>query len=112
MPIPAQTEELHTVWGRSATEVYAIGRNGTLLKYDGVAWKTVTTPLPVNDVWSNGTDLFVTTAAGLYWSRGSGWLRVQDGTPGAVRLVLGVGASIFFSDAFGGGHQLVRLGSW
>jgi hypothetical protein len=51
--------DLYGVWGRSSSDVYAVGQNGTVLHYDGTLWK----PL----FWASGT-----TGSTLYVVRGSG----------------------------------------
>ena len=33
-----------SLWGRGPTEVYASGDSGTVLRYDGVAWRNLTVP--------------------------------------------------------------------
>jgi hypothetical protein len=35
---------LYSVWGTSATDVWAIGDLGTAIHFDGTSWKTVTMP--------------------------------------------------------------------
>jgi len=61
------TANLRSVWGSSATDVYAVGHsgaNGVVVHYDGTAWSTVTTPAigqltsvhgtSATDVWAVG----------------------------------------------------------
>ena len=62
-PLP-QGNSLEAVWGRSATEVYAIGGEQTLLRWDGEAWSAAARPisLPIFDLW--GLDSGVLFAAG------------------------------------------------
>lgn len=51
MDVPT-TAQLLGVWGRSASEVYAVGWNGTVLRYDGARWarETTTATVPLTDV--------------------------------------------------------------
>jgi hypothetical protein len=35
------TEPLNGVWGRSASDVFAVGNHGTLLHYDGSTWSSL-----------------------------------------------------------------------
>lgn len=44
---------LYGVWGTSATNVYAVGTNGTIMRYDGTAWTAETsgTTNKLNAVW-------------------------------------------------------------
>ena len=43
--LPGGVPTLYKVWGRSATDVYAVGRSGTILHYDGAqldtAWRAI-----------------------------------------------------------------------
>ena len=56
------TEEwLTSVWGSSSSDVYATGDNGTLLHYDGVAWKStpgIGIDKQINKVWGSSSDNF------------------------------------------------------
>ena len=47
------TQSLYSVWGTSATNVYAVGLNGTILHYDGTTWTAETsgTTNKLNAVW-------------------------------------------------------------
>jgi hypothetical protein len=62
-PLP-QGNKLDAVWGRSATEVYAIGGQQTLMRWDGNAWSVAERPTswPIFDLW--GLDNGVIFAAG------------------------------------------------
>ena len=42
-PAPT-TRDLRTLWGRGPTEVYAAGDSGTVLRFTGAGWQTLTTP--------------------------------------------------------------------
>lgn len=59
---------LNGVWGASATDVFAVGENGTILHYDGVTWLLPTsgTTERLHAVWgSSGTDVFVVGGGGV-----------------------------------------------
>src|SRR5438552_1656293 len=45
-------EDLFGVYGHSDTDVWAVGWNGTILHYDGIAWskETTTSTVPLTDV--------------------------------------------------------------
>ena len=36
--------DIRSLWGRSGTEIYAAADSGTVLRYDGVAWRTLSAP--------------------------------------------------------------------
>jgi hypothetical protein len=63
------TEDLHAVWGFSATDVYAVGAGGTILHYDGAVWSRVPSPTTA--------DLYdVVTHAGAIYAVGAGGVLV------------------------------------
>ncbi len=60
------SEPLHGVWGRNAMDVYAVGR-GTLLHFDGAAWRALPSPDPGDllAIWGAPTgELLVAKANG------------------------------------------------
>jgi hypothetical protein len=64
-PLP-QGNLLTSVWGSSASDVFAVGELGTILHYNGSAWSTMTSSTTnyLYDVWGNSTsDVF---AVGWY----------------------------------------------
>ena len=50
-PIPGLTQDLNGVHGTSATNIYAVGNNGTMLHYDGAYW-TILTVLTNKDLFA------------------------------------------------------------
>ena len=46
--------QLFDIWGESATDLYAVGGNGTVLHYDGSIWTPMVTGTDINlrSVWS------------------------------------------------------------
>jgi hypothetical protein len=105
--------EFGRVWGRGATDVYALGA-GLVFHYDGVSWTQM--PLPqaalALDLWGAPDDLFVATQDGVLRFDGAQWSPIATGTPFTVTHFAGVGDSLFFSDERGGVHQLLRLTDW
>ncbi|MCC6810999.1 MAG: hypothetical protein IT381_26450 [Deltaproteobacteria bacterium] len=55
MPAPPTTS-LHAVWGLASNNVYAVGRNGNILHWDGDDWapETSGTPLSLWGIWASG----------------------------------------------------------
>ena len=51
-PLP-QGNDLHSVWGSSATDVFVVGDAGTVLHYDGSAWSKMNcgTSANLKGVW-------------------------------------------------------------
>lgn len=65
------TETLYAVWGSSATDVWAVGARGTILRWRGSSWAPVPSGT-ANDlyaVWGSGGDVWVSGANGtvLKW---------------------------------------------
>ena len=62
-PLP-QGNDLSAVWGASSSDVWAVGRGGTILHWDGVVWTGTTALAPdelhsvhgsgASDVWAVG----------------------------------------------------------
>ena len=53
--------DLYAVWGTSATNVFAVGQNGTILHYDGLAWTAMnsSTSEDLYAVWgTSATNVF------------------------------------------------------
>ena len=57
MTVPTQAQLLG-VWGRTSTEAYAVGWDGTILRWDGLEWRleTSSTTVPLTDVSGVGVD--------------------------------------------------------
>lgn len=66
---PKSTRPLYAVAGTSASDVWAVGANGTIVHYDGTAWATVASPttsnlygvyaLSANRAWAIGDRVFL-----------------------------------------------------
>jgi hypothetical protein len=57
------TTALQDVWGTSASNIYAVGVGGTVLRYDGTSWSRVTVPVSTTPtLWS----VFGTSANDIY----------------------------------------------
>lgn len=82
---PMQTgteEDLLCVWGSSATDVYAVGENNTIVHFDGIKWSLIENELSssiddlkavwgfsANDVYVGGEDPILLNYDGLSWSK-------------------------------------------
>src|SRR5205807_1828381 len=61
------TQLLATVWGSSASDVFAVGNNGAIVHFNGTAWSAMTsgTSVALRGVWgSSASDVFVTGSSG------------------------------------------------
>ena len=61
-------QTLNSVWGTSATDVFAVGGIGTILHYDGVAWSQMVAPnaTTLGGVGgASGDDVYAVGASGM-----------------------------------------------
>lgn len=66
LPKEASTQlAVYKVWGRSASEVYAVGTGGILLSYDGTDWQSLSSPTDRNlfTISGDATDLYAVGGA-------------------------------------------------
>ncbi|HVT39092.1 MAG TPA: Ig-like domain-containing protein [Gemmatimonadaceae bacterium] len=91
------TQPLHGVWGTAASDVWAVGGNGTILHYDGTAWSTAPsgTTRFLYAVW--GTSASNAWAVGdngtiLHYD-GTAWSTAPSGTTQPLHGVWGTAAS-------------------
>jgi hypothetical protein len=95
-------EHLTAVWGTSSNEVFAVGKKGTILRYDGSAWSAMTsgTSADLYAVWGTG-------AKDVYVAGDQGTLLRYDGTswkafgPASTQTIYGL---------WGAGGQLFAVG--
>lgn len=96
-------ETLWNVWGKSPTEVYAIGEKTTLLRWDGASWKLHTVPagMPLSAIGSDGQGgVLAMTWGETFRLDGGAWTSVAehgghvmtDGD-GEIRAVYGGGGA-------------------
>jgi hypothetical protein len=87
-------EQLDGVWGTSPTDMWAVGRRGTALHYDGTAVRSSPTGITtdLNDVWGSGpADVWAVGAQGVAIRfDGTSWTAVPTGA----------GADLFAVTAF------------
>jgi len=60
-------QDLNAIWGRSRTDIYAVGNNGVILHYDGISWRNQMSSVQ-NDlyaIWGNETDIYIVGENGL-----------------------------------------------
>ena len=62
---PTGIPTLYKVWGRSAADIYAVGRNGTILHFDGTSWSVVPSNTTQSLFTVHGNDTVVAAAGGL-----------------------------------------------
>jgi hypothetical protein len=70
--VSGTAETLRDVWMASATEAFAVGDNGVILRWDGTTWSSMTSAgdpwegVPIASVWgSSATNVFAVGAGGM-----------------------------------------------
>ena len=97
------TNYLTGVWGSSASDVFAVGDNGTILHYNGNAWSPMSIPTSGSlcDVWgSSASDVFVVggyPGGIILHYDGSAWSAMSSGTTNTLWDVWGSGSSDVFA---------------
>lgn len=114
---PARSYSLRGVWGSSASNVFAVGDSGVVLRYNGTTWTRMTTPTTaqLTDVWGSGaSDVYATTASGqLIRFNGSAWSLVSAvQAPGALWGVWGTAANNVYAVGDGGMVYRYDGASW
>ncbi len=97
---------LFGIWGRSLSEIYAVGLGPTALYYDGISWNDMAhegygTPL---DIWGpSSDDLFTVGADGEIWRYdGAGWAAMSSGVTQELDGIWGSSGSNVFAVGYGG----------
>jgi len=110
MDTPWTTAPLNSVWGSSATDVFAVGPGdtsgtGTIVHYNGSAWSPMycNTTQPLNSVWgSSPTDVFAVGGNGtIVHYNGTSWSSMSSGTSDILHSVWGSACN----DVFAIGHS-------
>jgi photosystem II stability/assembly factor-like uncharacterized protein len=91
------SHNLNGVWGRSGSDVFAVGDSGTILHYDGTAWSAMTslTANNLNDVWGTfGDDVFAVGDNGtILHYNGTAWSAMTNLTTTNLNDVWGISGS-------------------
>lgn len=113
---PVTSNQLHSVWGTSASNVYAVGEMGVMLHYDGHTWTPVDTPAPyhLHDIWgSSETDIYAVGKQGVILHfDGSTWSETttaQDVWHDDIRSIMGFSGSDIY---LVGGYSSFDMGTW
>lgn len=74
MSIPA-TAQLHGIWGSSPTQIFAVGAAGSLLKFDGSSWTSLTIGVSDKTLWdawgSSPSDVYAASGQLVHYDGGS-----------------------------------------
>jgi hypothetical protein len=104
------TSDLQCVWGASSTDVFAAGRSGTILHYDGSKWSSTSSGIigDLYGIWgAAGTDVFVVGESGIIAHYdGSKWNSMSSNTLNELHAIWGFSSSDVF--ATGGSGAILR----
>lgn len=94
--------ELYSVWGAAADDVYAVGAAGTVVHYDGSCTETNETDASLNGIWgSNSGDIYAVGSKGnvLHYN-GNKWTKLMDDSS----------ASVVLNDVWCSGNSVIAVG--
>lgn len=121
-----ETGDLRGVWGSASNDVYAVGKRGIILRYNGTNWKPVETGFgacssydKLKDIWgSSATDIYAVGCYDSSWDErfdrclggngvilhydGSSWGKTDIGGTEGLNGVWGSSASEVFAVGSGG----------
>jgi hypothetical protein len=89
------SQQLTGIWPVAANDVFVVGVDGRILRYNGSTWTPMTSPTtaPLSDVWgTSGSDMFAVGDAGILHYDGTSWTVIDQRK--ATR-VWGVGTDVF-----------------
>jgi len=87
------TYNLKSVWGRSQSDIFAVGESGTILHYNGSNWTAMAgeTLLTLNGVWGDENCIYAVGDNGIILKyMGFQWQRVQSNTSADLNAVWGL----------------------
>ena len=94
------TGELESVWGTSASDVFAVGRDGLILHYDGSMWTSISSGTDnwLRDIWGiSSSDVFAIGSGAILHYDGNTWSTMDGGTEYSLRSIWGASASDVFA---------------
>ncbi len=98
---PTKGARINGIWGSGPSDVFLVGDGGMVLRFDGQAWKAMSSGVSVTlyDVWGLGpTEVHAVGSAGTALRfNGKAWSAAASGTKAALRGVWGSGPSRVFA---------------
>jgi len=97
------TYDLTGVWGTSATDVWAVGKRGVILHYNGTSWSRQQSPVTTDLLGIRGrsaSDIYAVGAQGTYIHyNGTQWSKVTTGfqTTNNIWDIAGTSDTLFFA---------------
>ena len=93
----AKAEYFWSVWGASTSDVFAVGRNGTIIHYDGARWNAMTSGVTghLRSVWgSSSSNVFAVGIKGtILHFDGASWTKMSSPSTDWLYGVWGTAAS-------------------
>jgi len=86
-------QDLNAIWGRSRTDIYAVGNNGVILHYDGNAWRNQMSSVQndLHAIWGNETDIYIVGDNGLILKHEyQTWVPMTSGTDNDLLDIWGI----------------------
>ena len=87
------THNLNAIWGRSRSDIYAVGNNGIILHYDGNIWRSLSSPVKSDlySIWGNDSDIYIVGANGVILKREyQVWVPMISGTENDLLDIWGI----------------------
>ncbi|KPA10950.1 conserved hypothetical protein, secreted [Candidatus Magnetomorum sp. HK-1] len=87
------TQNLNAIWGRSRSDIYAVGNKGIILHYDGNTWRNLSSPVQTDlyAIWGNETDIYIVGANGVILKREYQiWAPMTSGTENDLLDIWGI----------------------
>ena len=94
------SQSLNAIWGRSRTDIFAVGNNGMILHYNGTAWRNQVSPVQtdLNAIWGNETDIYIVGDNGLILKREyQTWATMLSGTENDLLDIWGIADNDIFA---------------
>jgi len=98
---PTGVSRIGGIWGSGPSDVYVVGAEGLLVRFDGQKWTKINpgTTAALHDVWGSGpSDVFVVGVSGTVLRYdGVTWKAMASGTKASLRSVWGSGPTRVFA---------------
>jgi hypothetical protein len=109
-------EDLPSISGSSAANVFAVGKAGRILRYQGSAWSSMTAvpDYPIHDIWSDGADSLCAVGENGLVIRydGTNWKPMASATNEHLSAVCGWGNGHYLAAGMGGTVQYYNGSTW
>jgi hypothetical protein len=108
-------QTLNAIWGRSRTDIFAVGNSGVILHFDGNAWRNQSSPVQTDlfAIWGNDTDIYIVGANGVILKREyQSWIKMISGTENDLLDIWGITESDLVAVGKKGTILRNTSGSW